>query len=195
MILKKYKLSQVTLILAKTIICYRLRMKKIVNFLKIFLSGNHKLGINAEEVMTSNIDRSVIKLNDDKINRLTERKRNLVLKTDLLFEETKKSAKNIEYLIAGFWPDKQKIYDIGEAIDNTSKSDIQNLADAYDELEDLDNGIREVQILLKEDFNDSRLNSGSDEVRDNMTSLAKNLTQKTNNVMEQLEKFKLPDNN
>ena len=70
-------------------------MKKIIKYLKIFLSGNHKLSINDEEVLATNHDRSSVKLNHDKINSLTERKRDIVLKTDLLLEQTKKTAKNI----------------------------------------------------------------------------------------------------
>lgn len=143
--------------------------------------------------MATNLNRSAIKLNYANNDSLTEIKRDIVLKTDMLLEQTKKSAKNIGYLIKGFWPDNQeKFYTVENKV-RASKSDIKRLTDAYDELEDLKNGIREVQILLKEDLNDSRLNSGSDEVRDNMTSLAKNLTQKTNIMLKQLEKFKLPN--
>ena len=143
--------------------------------------------------MATNIDRSVIKLNDDKINRIAERKRDIVLKTEMLLEETKKSAKNIRYLINGFWPDNQERFSTGGEKDNATKAEINSLTNAYDELEDLKKEIREVQIHLEEYFNNSQHESGSIKVRDNMTSLAKKLSIKTNIMMEQLGKFKLPN--
>lgn len=122
-----------------------------------------------------------------------EIKRDIVQKTDMLLEQTKKSAKNIWYLIKAFWPDNQeKFYTVENKV-RASKSDIKRLTDAYDELEDLKREIRKVQIHLEGDLNESQLKSGTDDVRDNMTSLAKKLNLKTNIMMEPLKKFKLPD--
>ena len=143
--------------------------------------------------MATNLYRSVTKINDDKHNNLMERKRGIVLKTDMLLEQTKKSAKNIGYLIKGFWPDNQeKFYTVENKV-RASKSDIKRLTDAYDKLEDLKKEIREMQIHLEGDFNKSQPKSESDDEKDNMTSLAKNLSLKINVMMAQLDEFKLPN--
>ena len=143
--------------------------------------------------MATNLNRSVIKLNHANNDSLTEIKRDIVLKTDMLLEETKKSAKNIGYLINGFWPKNQEKFSTGGEIDITTKAEINSLTNAYDELEDLKKEIRKMQIHLEGDFNKSQPKSESDDEKDNMTSLAKQLNLKTNIMMEQLEKFKLPN--
>ena len=168
-------------------------MKKIVNFLKLFLSGNHKLNINDGEVMATNLNRSVTKINDAKHNNLMERKRDIVLKTDMLLEETKKSAKNIGYLINGFWPKNQEKFSTGGEKDNATKAEINSLTKAYNELEDLKKEIRDLKNNLELSTNKSQLESVSNEEKDKKTSLAKKLNLKTNIMTEHLKKFKLPD--
>jgi len=93
-------------------------------------------------------NRLVIKLNGDKIDSLVERKKDVVLKSDILLEQTKKSAKNILYLINGFWPNNQEKFYIDEKKDNASKSDIKRLKDAIDVLEELKKELRGNQVLL-----------------------------------------------
>ena len=114
-------------------------------------------------------------------------------KSLLMLEQTEKSAKNIRYLINGFWPDNQGKFFTGEEKIRASKLDIKRLTNAYDELEGLKQRIREVQIHLDRNINDSQLETIPNEVRDNPASHAKELILKTNIMMEQLEKFNLPD--